>query len=287
MNRSIRVAALLSLAAMFLGGCVAQDKYDALADTNATSAARTEQLAQDSRTLQGSLDVKQRRIDELEGEVRQLRSINDDLNGQISGIRGRQQQLVDELGNIRLSLLDPETDSALQALAAQYPDLIKYDPQRGLLQFVSDLTFDSGSDVVKPQAKASLQRLAQILMGSSASNYDLRVIGHTDSQPLARSREKFRTNRHLSVYRSISVEEVLRQSGIPGSRVETGGWGEYRPLVPNTARGNTPQNRRVEIYVVPGTAALAVDVPDAGGGSFAPAPAQAQPAPRRELPIMK
>jgi flagellar motor protein MotB len=28
-----------------------------------------------------------------------------------------------------------------------------------------------------------------------------------------------------------------------------GGWGEFRPAVANNANGNTPANRRVEIYL--------------------------------------
>ena len=287
MNRSLVVALILVTSALGLGGCVAQDKYDALSDTNSTSAARVEALNQENQTLSGSLDVKQRRIDELEGEVRQLRSINDDLNGQIGGIRSKQQNLADQFGNIRLSMLDPETDAALQQLAAQYPDLIRYDPSRGLLQFVSDLTFDSGSDVVKPQARQSLERLAQILRGSSASAYDLRVVGHTDNVPLARSRDRFKTNRHLSCYRAISVENVLREAGITPARVETSGWGEFRPVVSNNPRGGTKENRRVEIYIVPGTGSGIGDVgvgsPDAPAASAPAQPSRQQ----NQLPIMK
>jgi chemotaxis protein MotB len=275
------VIALLAGASLVVCGCVDQKKYDALAGVNQTSGARVESLNQDVKTLASSVEVKQRRIDELEGEMRQLRSINDDLNARITGITGRQQALVDEFGKIRLAMLDPETDMALQALAGQYPDLIKYDASRGMLQFMADLTFDSGSDQVKAQARDGLSRLGQILMGSSASGYDLRLVGHTDSQPLGRTRGKWGTNRHLSVARSIAVEEVLRGSGIPGVRMETSGWGEHRPIVANSATGGTAANRRVEIYVVPGTGssvsepALPVTTPAAA------------PSPRREEPPMK
>lgn len=289
MNRRIVCVSLVALAGLGLGGCVGQDKYDALSDTNATSAERVQALNQENQTLSGTIDVKQRRIDELEGEVRQLRSVNDDLNGQISGIRSKQQSLLDEFGNLRLSSLDPETDAALAALAAQYPDLIRYDASRGLLQFVSDLTFDSGSDVVKPQARQSLARLAQILAGSSGTNYDLRIVGHTDNVPPTRTASKWPTNRHLSCYRSIAVSNVLRESGMTPARMETSGWGEFRPAVANNPRGGTAQNRRVEIYIVPGTSGGIAEVQPGTAGSSAPAPAASQPAPqpRRELPVMK
>lgn len=291
MNRIVSACTLLIAGlSLGLGGCVDQKKYDSLADTAATSGARLESVNQENQTLATSLDLKQRRIDELEAEVGQLRSINNDLNGQISGIRSKQQSLVDELGNIRLTFLDPETDRLLAALAAQYPDLIRYDPARGMLQFMADLTFDSGSDQVKPQARQGLQRLAQILAGSSASAYDVRLVGHTDSQRPTRSANRFPTNRHLSVARSIAVEEVLRTSGIPGSRVETSGWGEHRPVVENRASGGTPQNRRVEIFIVPGTGGMSGALPEPAftspsGTSTTPAPARPVARPREEAPM--
>lgn len=284
MNRMLRTVLALSLVGSVLGGCVDQKKYDSLAGTAQTSASRVEALNQDARTLQGMVEVKQQRIDQLEGEVRQLRAINDDLTGQISGIRGRQQALVDELGNIRLTMLDPETDRALQALAAQYPDLIKYDASRGMLQFMADLTFDSGSNQVKPQAREGLTRLGQILGQSSAINYDVRLVGHTDNQPLGASRGKWGTNRYLSVARSIAVEEVLRGAGIPGGRLETSGWGEHRPAVPNNSRGGTAQNRRVEIFIVGSTGSSGMSEPALPVNT---SPATTPPAPRREEPPMK
>jgi hypothetical protein len=37
--------------------------------------------------------------------------------------------------------------------------------------------------------------------------------------------------------------------GISPTKVEASGWGEYRPMVANSANGNTLQNRRVEIFL--------------------------------------
>lgn len=284
MNSITRIVCTLGALALALGGCVAQDKYDTLADTNQTSAARLEQLNQENKQLASGMDAKQRRIDELEGETRQLRSVNDDLNGQIGGVRGKMNQLVDEFGNIKFTMLDPATDQALVALAAQYPDLIKYDSARGLVQFMSDLTFDSGSDVVKSQAQTGLQRLAQILQGSSASNYDVRIVGHTDNVPVSRTSGKWGDNRGLGFFRARAVENTLRGSGVPGYRMETSSWGEHRPSVTNNDRGGTVQNRRVEIYIVPSSGGS--NVPR-GSADMAPSRPAAQPARqnRDEMPM--
>jgi chemotaxis protein MotB len=255
MKNTVKIVSIFALAGLALGGC-ANQKVDNLEEINRTNAARIEQLNQENRTLEAMIDRKDSRIGELEGEVRQLRGVKGELDSQLGSLRDQQRSIQDAFGNLRLGGLNPETDRALQALAAANSDLIRYDSARGMLQFTSDLTFDAGSDVVKAQAVASLQKLAQILMSSAASEYDLRVVGHTDNQRIANpaTAKKFGTNRHLSAYRAIAVEEVLRQAGMPGSRVEIAGWGEYRPVVANSSRGGTAANRRVEIYVVPSAA---------------------------------
>jgi flagellar motor protein MotB len=44
----------------------------------------------------------------------------------------------------------------------------------------------------------------------------------------------------------------MESSGLEPKRLSTRGFGEYRPVAPNAAgnKGN-PQNRRVEIFIVP------------------------------------
>ena len=74
-------------------------------------------------------------------------------------------------------------------------------------------------------------------------------------------------------------------AGLSTQKVEFAGWGENRPAVTNGSNGNTPQNRRVEVYLVRST------LGSMGGGNMpapAKAPASARPAPRAvESDIMK
>lgn len=282
MKTPMRTVALLALCGAALGGC-ASDRTDRLEQINQTSAARIEQLNQENQALQLSIQRKDSRISELEGEVGGLQGTRSELQRQIATVRDQQRSIADQLGNLRFASLDPETDRALQSLAAQSNGVIRYDSSRGMLHFTSDLTFDSGSDAVRQQARDGLQTLARIMNSGTASGYDLRIVGHTDNQPISNpaTRQKFRTNRHLSAYRAIAVEQVLRESGVSSARMEIAGWGEQRPVAPNAARGGTPANRRVEIFVVPGEGAPSVSESNPGQpASTAPAPAQ-----RPEMPM--
>ncbi|MEX0876623.1 MAG: OmpA family protein, partial [Phycisphaerales bacterium] len=88
------------------------------------------------------------------------------------------------------------------------------------------------------------------------------------------------TNMHLSAHRAIAVRDTLGSAGIDWNRMSVTGWGEYRPLVANNAGTGTAENRRVEIYLVPGTRGEVQ--PSAGNesGSAQPTPAETNTRPR-------
>lgn len=253
-NYLVCIASLVGLG-MGMTGCSNQ-RIDGLEQINQTQAARIEQLNQQVSTLESTVSRKQARIDELEGEVTGLDSVRGSLQSELGDIKARQSSLQDALGNLQLVTLDPETDRALRNLAAQHPDIIRYDSSRGMIMFTSDLTFGSGSDEVKPAARNGLSQLGQIMTQAQASTYDLRIVGHTDSQRMSNpaTLRRFGSNRHLSFFRAAAVAKILRESGMPGERLETVGWGEFRPIMANNTRGGTPANRRVEIFVVPTSA---------------------------------
>ncbi|GMV26855.1 MAG: hypothetical protein AMXMBFR58_28860 [Phycisphaerae bacterium] len=245
------LAALLGVALLLpLTGCVSQGDWDNLYGTNRSlkdALTRAEQERDEYRNsaeiLRQQLAREQQASTELRNQVGSLRSMLDQAEARLAA-------LGEKLNNASFTKLDEQTDSALRELAAKYPDLIIYDPESGRLRFASDLTFDSGSDVVKESAKSSLQALAQILNSGTAAVYEVNIVGHTDSQRISdATARRHPTNMHLSCHRAISVRSVLASMGVPAGRMEAAGWGEFRPMVPNTPSGNTPQNRRVEIYL--------------------------------------
>jgi chemotaxis protein MotB len=131
-------------------------------------------------------------------------------------------------------------------------DLVSFDPNKGIVKFKSDLLFKSGSDEVDPSAAELVKTLCRILNTDQGRDFDIIIVGHTDDQPISVSRERHPTNWHLSAHRAISVLGVMTGAGIVPERASVRGFGEFRPLVPNEPgkKGN-PQNRRVEIYIVP------------------------------------
>jgi chemotaxis protein MotB len=249
--RAVRTVALLALGAGGLGGCVSQGEYDALYDNNRSLTNRNQellaQLEECNQTVAG-LRGSQSGAENLMGRQQ---SENSMLRTQLTQARSTINDLEARLASLELGQIDPATDQALARLAARFPRQIQYDPDRGMLRFASDLTFASGSDIVRDEAKASIAALAEVLRMSEAQAYDVVIVGHTDSaKPSPATQQRHPTNTHLSAHRAISVKNELRSMGIPAEKMQVAGWGEHRPVVANGPDGNTPQNRRVEIFLV-------------------------------------
>jgi chemotaxis protein MotB len=185
----------------------------------------------------GNVEVKtlQERIANLEQDLDKKRSL----------IARMQEQLIGG------GMLPPELSTMLEDFA-KAEEMVTYDSSRGVVKFKSDLLFKSGSDEVLAPAAEAVGSLCTILNSEQGKNFDIIIAGHTDDQPIRYSRPKHPTNWHLSSHRAISVLNIMAKSNIASERMSARGFGEYRPVVPNEPdKKGHPQNRRVEIYIVP------------------------------------
>lgn len=114
------------------------------------------------------------------------------------------------------------------------------------IQLNDAVGFGSGSADLKKTGEKILRELGGIIK----TNQDLkiRVEGHTDDVPV--NGGKYGSNWALSSARSLSVVELISdETGINPSNMSAVGYGEFRPLVPNTDKAARSKNRRIEIYV--------------------------------------
>ena len=130
-----------------------------------------------------------------------------------------------------------------------------------------------------------------MLSSPVASEYEVRVVGHTDNVPMrnASNIQRFGDNWGLSTARAVAVMKGFRDAGIPEARMSVAGYGEFRPVEANGPRGSEA-NRRVEIFLVamPGDEAEASEAA-APAEPVTPAPADTvvpmdSPAPAEETP---
>lgn len=253
-GRTLALTTLLVTVAGLGTGCVSQQEYDRLYETNQSLRSQNQDLQNRLGTLESNNSQLQGSAGDAQGVIGRLRGENSNLRDQLAASQNAFASLEDRMNSLSIVQLDPATDRALSDLASQYPDMIVYDGERGMLRFVSDLTFASGSDQVQSSALESLKTLASVLSNNAASKYDVEIVGHTDDEkPGANTRRNHPTNMHLAAHRAISVRNALGQAGLDWSRMSVMGWGEHRPIIANNPGKGTPANRRVEIYLVPST----------------------------------
>lgn len=105
-----------------------------------------------------------------------------------------------------------------------------------------DIFFDSGAATIRQSARASLDKVAAALKQDYAGK-QVRVEGHTDSDPIKKS--KWKSNQELSEARAAAVRTYLVSKGVSANSISTMGHGAERPRGKDKAR-----NRRVEIVVL-------------------------------------
>jgi chemotaxis protein MotB len=165
--------------------------------------------------------------------------------GQYSG-----NSILDSIKTTNNTNTDNAIESQLDKLIKQnnLQNMVTYKiDERGFVISLNDtLLFDTGSADVKPDQKATLIKIGNIL--KAMPNY-IRVEGHTDNVPINNS--QFHSNWELSVIRATNVVEILvNDVKIDPAKISAVGYGEYRPIVPNDSDKNRQLNRRVDIVIM-------------------------------------
>ncbi|RMH52012.1 MAG: flagellar motor protein [Zetaproteobacteria bacterium] len=121
---------------------------------------------------------------------------------------------------------------------------VHVDPGQVRLQMEAQLLFPPGSDRLKPEGMAALEKLSKVLRESEGK---IDVEGHSDNIPIHTGR--FRSNWALSAARAVSVVERLIELGIPAERLHASAYGDTRPRASNATPEGRAKNRRVEFVL--------------------------------------
>lgn len=106
--------------------------------------------------------------------------------------------------------------------------------------------FDVGQSAIRPEFTQLLYQIAETI--KQVPETQIRVEGHTDNSPI--NTREFPSNWELSSSRALNIVKFLAyKCNIDPTRLSGVGYGEYRPIAPNTTPENRQKNRRIEIYV--------------------------------------
>jgi len=217
--------------------------------------------------LSGALDAEKRisgralaQIEVLNQQIaalrRQLAALQDALDA--SGQKNKEAQIqISDLGqrlNVALAQRVQELSryrsdffGRLRAILGDRPD-IRIVGDRFVFQ--SEVFFDTGQAVLKPEGRLELDGLAAALLDLEKKipgeiAWVLRVDGHTDVRPIFSV--QFRSNWDLSAARAISVVQYLISKGVPPQRLVAAGFGEFQPIDTERTEEAFSRNRRIEL----------------------------------------
>lgn len=247
----IHIGIAVLAAGFIVSGCVSSGKFEKM------EAGKNEEIM----TLkQQKADLEQQRS-ELEKQSAELARQKSGLEQQSDELERQNiatQQQVGSLQQQKAALL-----AASQQRQQQYEALVQglsKEVENGQLQvrqyqnmlavdLAEQIFFDSGRATLKAGGKDVLKKVGEALKGYE--NKVIRVVGHTDNVPLAKSLQStFPTNWELSVARATNVVRYLQEVGIPPQRMVASGRGEYDPVAPNDTPEGRQKNRRIEIMLI-------------------------------------
>ena len=114
----------------------------------------------------------------------------------------------------------------------------------------SSVFFSSGQATLKKKAKSSLTKVGSAIK-NDFPNGTIRIEGHTDSDPIKRTRSIYASNWELSAKRAANVLHFLvEKCGLDSRGLYIAGFGEYQPIASNKTKKGKKQNRRVEIVIL-------------------------------------
>jgi outer membrane protein OmpA-like peptidoglycan-associated protein len=104
-----------------------------------------------------------------------------------------------------------------------------------------NLEFETGKDIIRKHSYPSLSGLAELLV--KKESYGLLIEGHTDNVGTDEN------NLILSQKRANAVKNYLIAHGVEGSKLQSFGYGESRPIADNDTPEGRQKNRRVEMKI--------------------------------------
>ena len=214
MNKYLRMVGHIALAGVivwFISGCSIK-----LHKRHPGDVQKIEELSSEVEGLKG--DMERLRL-EKEKEAEQMRRAKEELE------KSLEQEIRDKQVKV---------------------EMIK----RGLvLTFVSEVLFDSGKAIIKPEAYDVLGRVSTVL-NKTVANRNVAIEGHTDNEPIKYS--GWKSNWELSTARATSVlHHLIDKEDVSPERLSATGYGEYSPVAANDTKEGRQKNRRVEIIILP------------------------------------
>lgn len=233
-----KIVVMLMVGSIFLTSCVSSKKYKALiADKDSMSASYEKQL----------MDLKKSYKDK-EAE----------LNGKVSGLSSELSTTKTDMMKYKnmseekakaLAKIEGEIKSAFSNISQSDLKIIqKFD--KLYISLPNRVLYKKGDDKISKEGKLVLDKLADIFKKNA--KMDVLVEGHTDPDPVRRTRYKFKDNWGLSSARAVNALRYLNSQGVDGKQMSAAGRADqYTTGELMEGKDVHAYDRRIEFVVTP------------------------------------
>lgn len=233
-----KIVVMLMVGSIFLTSCVSSKKYKALiADKDSMSASYEKQL----------MDLKKSYKDK-EAE----------LNGKVSGLTSELSTTKTDMMKFKnmseekakaLAKIEGEIKSAFSNISQSDLKIIqKFD--KLYISLPNRVLYKKGDDKISKEGKLVLDKLADIFKKNA--KMDVLVEGHTDPDPVRRTRYKFKDNWGLSSARAVNALRYLNSQGVDGKQMSAAGRADqYTTGELMEGKDVHAYDRRIEFVVTP------------------------------------
>ena len=215
-TRTAAVAVLVLGIAGLGAGC--QNK---LADENKALWEQNRELQARYNELSSQPKADPNQVNALQGEIAQRDAKIAELEAQLREPQPGQQ------ADPQLAGIETSFDNATGNMTVTIP---------------GDVLFDSGRATLKESSKSTLNKIAAAIKKDYAGKHVF-VDGHTDPDPIAKTKGMWQDNLDLSAERARVVAKYLTGQGLEQKNVDTRAFGSTKPKQTKDA------SRRVEIVV--------------------------------------
>ncbi|MFQ5649082.1 MAG: flagellar motor protein MotB [bacterium] len=149
----------------------------------------------------------------------------------------KQRSVLDHLQKMRKSIENNKLEDKVDVQWSDEGELF--------VQIKDNMLFSPGKADLRPNYLKLLSIIAKLFFGEAEQ---IIVEGHTDNVPI--STPQYPSNWELSLDRALHVlRYFVNKKMVDPTRISASGFGEHKPLVPNTSTKNRAKNRRVVIRV--------------------------------------
>jgi chemotaxis protein MotB len=225
-------------------GCVPTVAYDDLLQKHRKTIEINEGLqtkVEDAKRKHDAWTAEKRKLDAELNYYRQLAQAG--------------QETIEKLKQLDASIMRGAQGVGLNISAAAAAEEGEITVSEGKIRILGEVLYRTGSHELSSGGRATIAKVATMLQRDEFAGYIIRVDGHTDNQPVRRTKDKYGNNWVLGAWRAYSVLSLLIAKGIPKDRIFLASFGEH-----TTPRAVAGQNlgsasvrrkcRRVEIALV-------------------------------------